>query len=300
MNKILRSAIAGISATAIATLAASAQAVNLVQNGDFSQNNLTPLVPLVGVSGTGNSGLTTNSTATATGWNLGTSNGSSKLTWLVSMGNAYQDNLNIKGGGRTGDPSQRMYGTGAITNPVVGSNFGTTNGFYIVADGDPTYAATITQTITGLIQGNQYEVSFYQAAGQQTNFIGNTTEQWAVNLGSTLLSTSNYTTTGQLSDLMSPVQPGGIGLNDLTAAGTATAVSAWQRQTRTFTASAATNTLSFLAVGAPSGKPPFSLLTGISVDAVAVPEPFTIIGTIVGGTAAFRLRKKLAKSSKNV
>ncbi len=97
---------------------------------------------------------------------------------------------------------------------------------------------------------------------------------------------------------MSPVQPGGIGLNDLTAAGTATEVSAWQRQTLTFTASAATNTLSFLAVGAPSGKPPFSLLTGISVDAVAVPEPFTIIGTIVGGTAALRLRKKLAKSTK--
>lgn len=27
--------------------------------------------------------------------------------------------------------------------------------------------------------------------------------------------------------------------------------------------------------------------------AAAVPEPFTIIGTIIGGTAAFRLRKKL-------
>ena len=25
----------------------------------------------------------------------------------------------------------------------------------------------------------------------------------------------------------------------------------------------------------------------------AVPEPFTIIGTIIGGTAAFRMRKKL-------
>jgi hypothetical protein len=35
----------------------------------------------------------------------------------------------------------------------------------------------------------------------------------------------------------------------------------------------------------------------ISASPTAVPEPFTIIGTIVGGTAAFRMRKKLA--SKN-
>jgi hypothetical protein len=33
----------------------------------------------------------------------------------------------------------------------------------------------------------------------------------------------------------------------------------------------------------------------ISASAAAVPEPFTIIGTIVGGTAAFRMKKKLAK-----
>jgi hypothetical protein len=31
----------------------------------------------------------------------------------------------------------------------------------------------------------------------------------------------------------------------------------------------------------------------------AVPEPFTVIGTIVGGTAAFRMRKKLANINKN-
>ena len=31
----------------------------------------------------------------------------------------------------------------------------------------------------------------------------------------------------------------------------------------------------------------------------AVPEPFTIIGTIIGGTAAFRMKKKLSSSAKN-
>lgn len=33
--------------------------------------------------------------------------------------------------------------------------------------------------------------------------------------------------------------------------------------------------------------------------AASVPEPFTIIGTIIGGTAAFRMRKKLSSSAKN-
>jgi hypothetical protein len=35
-----------------------------------------------------------------------------------------------------------------------------------------------------------------------------------------------------------------------------------------------------------------------SASPTAVPEPFTIIGTIVGGTAAFRMRKKLAAANK--
>jgi hypothetical protein len=36
---------------------------------------------------------------------------------------------------------------------------------------------------------------------------------------------------------------------------------------------------------------------GILVSPTAVPEPFTIIGTIVGGTAALRLRKKLTQAA---
>jgi hypothetical protein len=37
----------------------------------------------------------------------------------------------------------------------------------------------------------------------------------------------------------------------------------------------------------------------LQVSAAPVPEPFTIIGTLVGGTAALRLRKKLSSSAKN-
>jgi hypothetical protein len=301
MNATLKAAIGGLSVIGLCTISLSAQAVTLV-NGDFSQNNLTTTtVREQGIAanpslGTGSSGILTG-TATATGWSFG-----SGLNWLVSMGNAYRDNLNIQGG--RGDGTQQMYGSNPILNPIVGSpDFGTTNGFYVVADGDPGFASTITQTVSGLTPGQLYAVSFYQAAGQQRTFEGGTIEQFAVNLGSTVLTTSNYTTAGKLSRLMSPIQPYGPGRDidvilPIGQTNTATAVSPWQQETLTFTADAASTTLSFLAVGLPGGKPPFSLLTGVSVNAVPAPEPFTIIGTIVGGAAALGLKKKL-KSDKN-
>lgn len=46
----------------------------------------------------------------------------------------------------------------------------------------------------------------------------------------------------------------------------------------------------------PNGS--FSLVATVP-DATAVPEPFTIIGTILGGTAAMRMRKKLAAAANN-
>ncbi len=39
------------------------------------------------------------------------------------------------------------------------------------------------------------------------------------------------------------------------------------------------------------------VLTASSGSPTAVPEPFTIVGTIIGGTAALRMRKKLAKAA---
>jgi hypothetical protein len=50
---------------------------------------------------------------------------------------------------------------------------------------------------------------------------------------------------------------------------------------------------SFTDTGIPSGG-----LFVAQASPTAVPEPFTIIGTIIGGTAAFRMRKKLASSVK--
>jgi hypothetical protein len=56
----------------------------------------------------------------------------------------------------------------------------------------------------------------------------------------------------------------------------------------TFTATAATDVLSFLSTGTPSGVPPFALLDGVSM--VAVPEPSGAALMIVGVLALAGLR----------
>jgi hypothetical protein len=43
----------------------------------------------------------------------------------------------------------------------------------------------------------------------------------------------------------------------------------------------------------------YSITLSPTSGTTAVPEPFTVIGSIVGGTAAFRMRKKLANLNKN-
>lgn len=256
---------------AVSSIAASgaftpARSVTLL-NGDFNTNNLTNGTLTDGTQGS--SGVLSNGTATATGWTFG--NG---LNWLVSTGTAYKDNLNIKGG--RPDATQKLYGTAPITSPN-----GTAN-WFVVADGDPGFSSTISQNLTNLNAGTRYDVSFWQAAAQQTTKTGGTTEQWQVSLGGSPT---------QLSAIMSPPQPNGPGLGG----GTATGVRAWQQQTLTFTAGSTNQALSFLAVGAPGGAPPLSLLTGVSIAPTAVPEPLTFLGTMTALGLGARLKSKLDK-----
>ena len=49
-----------------------------------------------------------------------------------------------------------------------------------IDDGDPNYAGTLSQLITGLTPNAYYTVSFYQAAGEFISQSGATTEQWQV------------------------------------------------------------------------------------------------------------------------
>jgi len=149
-------------------------------------------------------------------------------------------------------PGIQVYGPFPATSPD-GGNF-------IEADGSSGLRYPIDQTINGLTIGQNYDVSFYQAAGQQMGDSGATTEQWQVSLGSQT----------QLSSLMSIPQGG---------------VFPWETQTLTFNASSTSEMLSFLAIGAGGGVPPIVFLDGVSMDASgSVPEPSATL--LLGGVGA--------------
>lgn len=119
-------------------------------------------------------------------------------------------------------------------------------GNFVAADG-AFEASGITQTVNGLTVGQKYNLTFYQAGAQQSGFNGPTTDQWAVTLGSQTIDSALMTNSS----------------HDFQA---------WEKQTMVFTATASSELLTFLAVGTPSGVPPFSLLDGVSMTSSA-PEP---------------------------
>ncbi len=133
-------------------------------------------------------------------------------------------------------------GLSEITASPNGGNFISTDGAF--------NAAPITQTLSGLTIGNQYEVSFYWAAAQEYGYDGSSTENWQVSLGGQTMTTPTVTLPSH-------------------------GFSGWMSQTFTFTSDSVNPVLSFLAYGAPSGQPPYSLLDGVSV--VAVPEASTCL-----------------------
>ena len=128
-------------------------------------------------------------------------------------------------------------------------------GNFVLADGDPNYSGAFSQTLSGLTVGHVYAVEFYQAAGQQAGFTGITTERWSVTFGGVT----------QLSTLITLPEAG---------------FAPWQKQSLSFTATAVSQVLTFLAVGTPGGAPPISFLDGVSV--AGVPEPATW-GLMVAG-----------------
>jgi hypothetical protein len=264
---------------------------NLVTNGDFTSNsaatnNFT--------SGWTNSTGTNGAATTATGWNFGPIDNFA-ANFLVKTG---QSDYVTTGKGPTGQQGYifsqflTLYGSGSLP-----SADGTVNPWFVLQDADPTltngkyYDATITQSLTGLVIGQDYQVSFYQASGQENqgqSAIANA--RWAVNLGTTNVSQTNYTTTGQLSTSMTAPNNG----TTTTGVGSvAKGVNSWQQETMTFKAASASETLSFLAVGGPSGKPPMAMLTGITVKQVIIPEPAEYIGTLAGIGSCLLLRKRL-------
>lgn len=140
-------------------------------------------------------------------------------------------------------------------------------GNYVAADGAFEIGA-IQQTIAGLTIGQTYALSFWWAGAQQTAHDGPNTEQWQVSLGDLTQSTA----------VVDNISHGFTG---------------WQLQTFDFVADQVNPVLSFLAIGTPNGEPPFSLLDGVSLEAVPEPATFALIGLgLMAIPLAGRLRRK--------
>lgn len=168
------------------------------------------------------------------------------------------------------------YGNLKLWGPGDGANNGLkaspVGGNYVAADGAYQVGA-LSQTINGLTVGQQYNLTFYWAGAQQYGYTGPTTEQWQVSLGNEKHSTA----------VVNDVNHGFTG---------------WTQEMMTFTATSTSELLSFLAVGTPSGEPPFSLLDGVSMSAVPakVPEPGTLAMIGLGlGVLGFGVRRRKSK-----
>lgn len=119
---------------------------------------------------------------------------------------------------------------------------------------------TVSQTIGGLAVGSQYNVSFDWAGAQLQNRTGDTTERVGVQFGSAMQST--------------------LAVKNLSGGFTG-----WMQQSFRFIATAASQLLTFISYGTPSGLPPLILLDGVSVLAVvpaAVPEPASLVVMAAG------------------
>lgn len=125
-------------------------------------------------------------------------------------------------------------------------------GNFVFSDSDY-HNSPIVQTITGLNPGDLYQLTFYQSLIEDTELNvtvpGPISGHWQVSLGASVQTSSQ-----------------------MFGDGTTNTFSNWAPQTMTFTATNATELLSFLSVG--SGDPPLMGLDGVNLS--AAPEPVSI------------------------
>jgi hypothetical protein len=180
------------------------------------------------------------------------------LLFANTNGSAFNGNRGLWAMGQNGTTT----GAGVPNSP--------TGGNFVAFDGDSNYNAAIWQTITGLIPGAYYYVSFYQGAAQQRNTHGATTEWWQVSLGSQTLN----------SHVMNNVNHGWV---------------PWEFQRLEFrvpTTSTGTEVLRFLSMGTPNNLPPVALLDGVSLTNAPEPQTYAMMGLALAAIPWIRKRRK--------
>jgi hypothetical protein len=169
------------------------------------------------------------------------------------------------------------------TQILAGPDNGNNNGLSQSPDGGNFFGAQVgsfvgpfSQTVGGLTPGTDYELSFYWAEANLTGNSAPTTSAWSISFGS-----ESGSTVG--------TQIASNGFNG------------WLNYTQTFTASSASQVLSFSPTGTGTGG--FALLDGVSLrDAtIPVPEPSTYaLAAIASGVMAVLARRRNSKLVKSV
>lgn len=233
-----------------------------INNADFSQvtfGSMTPAGTEVDSINRVGGGQNVATYVTVDGWqvNGNASTGGNPHAQAIWFANANAA-LNGPGGPLLADVVAPPSGSGSF----VGLN-GDTGG---AGNGD--IHANIQQQLFDLVPGTHYVVSFDWAASQQAGVHGPTTEFLRVSLGG-----QSYDT-----DIFSIPNHGFEG---------------WQHVSFGFTANSASEWLSFMSFGTPTGLPPMALLTNVSM---GVPEPPVLAlfgGGLLGlGFLAFCTRRR--------
>jgi hypothetical protein len=234
-------ALGALSVLALATVTAPAKATTIL-NGSFENTN----------------GATSSYEIDSTnlpGWTNGSSN--PQLLNCVVISTDIGDPCGLANG-NVGDVFW--------TNPTVSPD----GGNFIAIDSDSNFSVALSQTLTGLVVGGIYDISFYQGAAEFKAVSGPTTDFWAVTFGGQTLDSTT------MSDANKGVVP-------------------WQAQTLQFTATSTSQLLTFFAVGTPSGGPPTALLDGVTISTQtiqSIPEPSTwaLVSTALVGFVVLRRR----------
>jgi len=230
---ISKTMLVGLSALALAT---SAQATNLVQNGDFTMlsNGL---------------GQMDGSETTATDW--------STTGYNFVFAQADQAVTGIYGDLSLWDKAN---GGSNSWNGLAAAG-----GNFAAMDGDFSTAA-LTQTVSGLVIGRTYTLTYDYAFGQQTGFSGLTNQYLTTSVGSDSIVTSTFAVPSH-------------------------GFTGWHLGRLTFTADSTSEVLSFLATG-DLPVPPFALVSNVSIP--SVPEPATWAMMILGmfGIGAVARRRR--------